>query len=283
MFFISSICGILLLVLGFSGCATSLVGSAKIYEERGDYNMAVRYYERAADLELQKINKMPIYIQLSRLYARVGRLDVAQARFEDALAIASGAPEEAVRGILPEIDAEYCLALDALEKDNCKRCISLLEDILSANDAADIHYYLSIAYKRQSEKYLHDEVIVYVEELTTSSPVFRDSISHIDQGRSMSQLGLLREAQAKFRLALEHVDENATPSNAYENALLLTKRKEYMEAAHTLLEMNETADVRYYLGFIYQELARVSAGKSAQALEVMGKDTFSTRQGEESQ
>ena len=89
----------------------------------------------------------------------------------------------------------------------------------------------------------------------------------------MSHLGLLKEAQARFRLALEHVPENATPSSAYENVLLLIKKNEYMEAAHILLGMSETADVRYYLGFVYQELARVSAEKSVQALGVRDQPT----------
>ena len=265
-----SVAFFLLLALSLSGCSTNLVDSARLYEEKGDYNMAISYYEKAAALESRQIKRMVIYTQLSSLYARVGQFDAAQANLENVLTITSELSEEVVRQTLSEANADYCLALNALKEGNYKRCIGLLES-MKTDDAPDVHYYLSIAYRRQAENYFQGKSVPTFQDLTTSSPEFHDAIALINQGRELASRGNTEEAGAKFELALEQVSEDSSAQNDYEEALLLLKRREYTKATRLLLEMSETADVSYYLGLAYQEQARISAQIAIQWLEAEKK------------
>ena len=257
---------IILLTISFFGCSMNLSNSAKLYEKKGDCNMAIRYYEKAVRLESRQIERVVIYMQLSSLYSRAGQFDIAQTRLESALTIISDLPEEAIRQVLPEADVDYCLALNALKKGNYKRCINLLEN-MKTDDAPDIHYYLSIAYKGQAEEYFRGIPVGMSLPKPTTSVEFRDAINLINKGRELASSGSFEEAKEKFRLALEQVPENGLAQNDYEKALLLLKNKEYAEAAHLLLEMGETADVNYYMSLAYQEQAHISAQKAIQWLE----------------
>lgn len=262
-----------LLALSLSGCAMSLAGSARTYEEKGDYNMAIMRYEKLARSESQQIKRLDINIRLARIYARLGQFNTAQARFDDALAAISELPEETIREVLPcKPGAEFRLALNALRKGNYKRCIFFLENVLLTEDAPDIHYYLSIAYKNQSKNYLRSKSAPTTQNLTTPSQEFQESAALVNQGRELARQGDTEEAMRKFELALERAPGNGSALNNYEKALVLLKADKYAEAIRLFLEMSETADVNYYLGTAYQAQARASAQRAIQWLETEKKE-----------
>ena len=255
-------------LLVICGCSTNLIDSARIYEKRGDYRAAIGCYEEAVSLRSQQIERLPIYMELARIYALTGHFAVAEKWFREVLPIISNLPEESAQKVLLKTEIQYCRALSAMENGDYRSSIAILEDMPLTEGTPDIHFYLSVAYERQAKSYYLQATDINGEGMKPMSPEFSEAADLINHGCELARSGPAASGEAwiQFRLAIQAVPENTQAQNIYEEALLLLREKEYTQAIDLLSRMSRTPDVVYYLVEACYKQSTIHAQKATQWL-----------------
>jgi len=251
----------------------NLLDCAKVYESKGEYNLAVKYYNRVIESRANEMDKAIANMQIANLYAKTGELSIAERYFRKAMPTISKLQEGLTYKHLSKTDIQYCKGLDALEEKNYLNSIKIFEDMLLTNNIPNIHYYLSIAYSKQANRYGYDlnKVVLPDGYVVSLSPEFAESSNLINQGCEIAKqkLRAIEEAKGKFYLAIIRTPDNISPRNNYEKALVEIKTAKYIEAIDLFRQREQTIDVAYYLSFACQN---ISAKHEKTAIEWLEKE-----------